>query len=313
MPKLICICSAARSGSTFTDMFLGGHPSVASTGELNFISKAIAINEPCSCGTGMRDCSEWAKVFDTYRIHHGFDPRHDPYRLALWDARAFNMIDTAHQTTLRVAMLQARKAWLYGRECLPMFLRQVVPPPSRLARAVDNKFQLVEAIAHSWDQTHIVDSSKNAREVVELYKRRPEQVLVVLLTRDGRGVYLSRRKAGRSRRESVDGWRNYYRKFVPLLERHIAPQSLFKLRYEDLARSPSSTGRELCRFVGIDYLPAMEDLGAVSRHMAGGNDTRYSATAGIRLDERWRTALVGDELTYFQTHAGFLNASLGYQ
>lgn len=313
MTYLIYICSAARSGSTFTDMFLGGHPAVGSTGELNFISKSIAINESCSCGVGIRDCQEWIKVFDTYQAIHRFDPRKHPYQLALWDARSSNLIDTSHQTRRRLALIQGRRALLYGREWLSDSLHKLVPPPAFVTNAVDNKFLLVDTISAAWNKTHIVDSSKNAREAVELWKRKPHQVRIILLTRDGRGAYLSRRKSGRSREESLSGWRDYYKRFIPLLKRHVAPNNIFQLKYEDLARAPDIIGAKLCNFVGIDYRSNMPNLGNTTRHMASGNDTRFSATTGIHLDERWRTNLNGEELAYFEKNAGKLNQELGYE
>lgn len=293
-------------------MFLGGHPSVASTGELNFISKSLANNEGCSCGVGIKACREWAKVFDRITQDCGFDPRQNPYRLGLWDARAFNLVDTAHQTSIRVASMQFRKALLQARELLPDSLFGFAPSPHWLTRSIHNKFHLVDIIANAWQKTHVIDSSKNAREAVELWRRKPDQVRIILLTRDGRGVYLSRRKAGRSREESISGWQNYYRKFIPLIERHVAPEHLLRLKYEDLARFSQSVGAELCKFIGIEFQPSMLDMGGTTLHLASGNDTRFSASKGIRLDERWRTDLVGDELTYFETHAGELNRRLGY-
>jgi hypothetical protein len=46
--------------------------------------------------------------------------------------------------------------------------------------------------------------------------------------------------------------------------------------------------------------------------MVTGNDTRFSVDKGLNADERWKTELVGDELAYFEKHAGQLNRALGY-
>lgn len=37
---VIYVCAAAHSGSTLSDMFLGGHSQIASLGELSFLGKA---------------------------------------------------------------------------------------------------------------------------------------------------------------------------------------------------------------------------------------------------------------------------------
>ena len=60
------ICSAARSGSTLLDVLLGNHSRVASLGEFSFLSKAIALNQTCSCGESIHKCPAWSKIF--YRV-----------------------------------------------------------------------------------------------------------------------------------------------------------------------------------------------------------------------------------------------------
>lgn len=294
-------------------MFLGGNRAVASIGEINYISKAISIDQACSCGVSICKCSEWARVFDVYAKRYGFDPRVDPYRLGLWDARAVNLVDRAHQTHYRVTRMRLRSAWLYAREWLPQSLYHLAPIPPKLSRAVDGKFKLAETIAAAWGKSHVIDSSKNAREAVELWKRRPDAIRILLLTRDGRGVYHSRRKAGRSREESIQGWRDYYLRFIPLIERHVAANAVLRVKYEELAVIPHEVGADLCRFLGLEFNPEMLDFAKIERHLVAGNDTRFSSSKGISLDERWRIELKGEELDYFNRHAGFLNEILGYR
>ena len=45
--RVLYICSAARCGSTLTDMFIGGHSQATSLGEINFLGRAIGLNEEC--------------------------------------------------------------------------------------------------------------------------------------------------------------------------------------------------------------------------------------------------------------------------
>jgi hypothetical protein len=294
-------------------MFLGGHPDVASLGELNFLGKAIRLGESCTCGAKVRDCQSWAQVALDVQGRTGIDIRSNPYAFRLWDARAVNRIDDGHQTPTRLLAMSARGTWMRARENLPRPLRAYVPLPPVLNAALRNKMLLVEAISRQWGKRVVVDSSKNAREAVELYRRFPEQVKLVLLSRDGRGVYLSRRKAGRDQVKSVSGWRNYYRRTLPLLEEHVLPKALFRLRYEDLASQPEVQGRTLCDFIGIPFDAIMLHLHLGERHMVGGNATRFAPNIGIQLDERWRTQLTREDLAYFNRQGGAeMNHRLGY-
>ncbi len=311
--RVLYICSSGRSGSTFTDMFMGGHSQVASLGQINVVGKAISVDSKCSCGSELRACVQWRKVFDAIQSSHGIDMTKDPYAFKLWDALAFQLIDHRRQTyTYRLAVA-LRKAWMEGRDHLPQSLRKHFPIPPTLLEALHNKMDLFRIISRCWDKVVIVDSSKNVREAVELHQRWPDLVKVVQLTRDGRGVYLSRRSSGFSQSESAEAWVSYYRRALPLLENYIAPGSLHKIRYEDLASDPEKTGRVLCDFIGISFEPEMLDLSRSTRHLVGGNTTRFAPGKGIKLDERWRTELQGEELNFFNRVGGELNHRLGYR
>lgn len=293
-------------------MFLGGHSRIGSTGELSLIGKALALEQTCSCGASLRTCEAWRRVFDLMRLH-GADWPDRPYSLRLWDQLAWGKVDRRQQTAGFTWGVRWRRAWMTARAWLPTHLANAVPMPAVLLKARDNKMALYDAIAEAWDCDVVVDSSKSFHEAVELAQRWPERVRLLVVTRDGRGVYHSRRTTGRPRAESVKGWRQYYRRALPLIEDRIPAAQCMRIRYEDLASDPAIVGKSICDFLGVPFEPGMLDLGRATRHLVNGNQTRFSAGQGIRLDERWRSELGGDELAYFLAHGGELNRQLGYQ
>ena len=293
-------------------MFFGGHPQAASLGELNLIGKAIKLRQLCTCGSEISQCGAWGAVFDELAERGRQDFRTHPYAFGLWPARARVLVDREHQDKSFERSFKLRQAWLIGRSKLPPTARRLLPLPAVMKTALTNKIDLYNIIAKRWNRSLIVDSSKSPWEAVELVKRVPNQVKVVLLTRDGRGVYHSRRSSGFSREESVAGWKNYYKRALPMLMAELGPENLLNVRYEDFARNPDSTGRNLCDWLGLPYEPRMLDLGAADRHMVNGNDTRFKPQQGIKLDERWRKELLGDELMYFNQHGLSINGLLGY-
>lgn len=310
--RVLYICSAARCGSTLTDMFMGGHSQVASLGEINQLGKAISLDAECSCNEKLRACAEWSKVFDAVLLSRAINIIENPYEYKLWDAIAYHEVDYRKQTRAYRLAVGLRKVWMEGRDKLPYYLRKHFPIPPLLLKALLNKMDLYKEISCCWGKHVIVDSSKNWREAIELHQRWPDIVKIILLTRDGRGVYLSRRSSGRSQSDSVNGWLKYYRRALPLLESRIDPDSLLKIRYEDLASDPEKIGRDLCDFSGISFEPQMLDLSSVTRHLVNGNNTRFSPGKGIRLDERWRTELLGIELDFFERMGSDMNRRLGY-
>lgn len=312
-PRILYVCSAARCGSTITDMFLGGHPQMASLGEINLLGKAIKLDQQCTCGAPLRTCPSWRDVYARIREARGIDMVADPYGFELWNQRARVVVDREHQDAKYEAAFKVRKAWLEVRTRLPAVVRHRLPLPGRLGEALVNKMDLYQAVSQAWQRPVIVDSSKNPWEASELARRWPEQVKVVLLTRDGRGVFLSRRTSGFSHAESVGGWRVYYQRALPLLTREVPAGHLLQLRYEDFASDPDGVGRRLCDFIGVPFAPDMLELSRGERHMVNGNKTRFAPQRGIQLDERWKTQLQGDDLSFFERTGGPMNRRLGYQ
>lgn len=310
--KLIYICSGARCGSTITDMFLGGHSAIASLGEVNFLGNAIRLDQFCSCGRPFNRCDYWRLIFDRLKHETGIDLLRQPYAYPLWDARARVIVDHDYQDWLFHTRFYVKRAWLGIRDKLPDGLHYKCPIPPSYSSALQNKMRLVSIISEEWDKKIVVDSSKNPWEAQELSIRFPGQVLIVFVVRDGRGVYFSKRTSGFSKSDSIKGWRRYYRNALPKLLKRVPKSCLLIMKYEDLASRPEYWGSEICSRVGITYEPKMMDLNSNVRHMASGNDTRFLAAKGIRLDERWRRDLTNREFEYFEKHAGNLNRELGY-
>jgi hypothetical protein len=311
--RVIYVCSASHAGSTLTDMFLGGHSQAASLGEVNFLGKDLSIDAQCSCGAQLRECSAWAKVYAHIASTYGIDMPSRPYGFRLWDALAVRHIDRKRQTRCFRAAVMSHKAWMEVRDRLQASLQVCVPLPGALQEALRNKMAIYQAASETWGKRVLVDSSKNQREAIELYRLWPDRVRIVLLTRDGRGVFLSNRKRGVDRKASLQGWKNYYRRALPALTTRVEPRSLYRLRYEDLAGDPERVGRELCSFAGLDFEPEMLDLSSAARHQINGNVTRFAPGKGIRLDEYWRTELRGEDLAYFNRHGADMNRRLGYE
>jgi hypothetical protein len=313
MNQTFCyICSAARSGSTLTDMILGGHPKAASLGEINFIGKSIVLGELCSCGIPVRECSEWEKIFMAIRYKCGIDFLNDPYKYRLWDARAIRNRDNSYQTPFFMISVKIRGAYYDVRSFLPPLLRNYLPLPKSYRDAIKNKLKLYETILKSWGKKVVIDSSKNIREAIELYRAKPGSVKIIFLTRDGRGIYLSERRSGSSRAKSIATWRRYYRRALRLVERELPSDAFLRLKYEDLARNPKTTTKALSKFLNIEYHPQMLNLGENQRHLVNGNDTRFEKERAIKLDERWRLDLSDEELCYFNYKDNGLNMKLGY-
>ena len=312
MVKYVYICSAARSGSTFTDMLLGGHTRMASVGEFSFLGKCLSLDEECSCGAALKQCGQWKKVFDRVKEEKGIDLLRAPYAMKLWDARAVIKVDKAHQTAAYLAGCKVRTFLQQLKYSNPL-LENLVPLAPSLRASLENTFYLYDVIRQAWGVDVIIDSSKSAYKAVGLYKMHPDQVRVVLLSRDGRGVFLSRRLTGIDQKTSLGGWKNYYTRALDTLEKHVPSEHLYRLRYEDLVTDPEEKLKQICKLANVPYEASMTDLSGGERHVVNGNrGAQKRRQGGIKADTRWKEQLKGEDLDFFNRYGGRINRKLGY-
>jgi len=116
-----------------------------------------------------------------------------------------------------------------------------------------------------------------------------------------------------ARKFSHNSWYAHFRRALPLIEQHVPTRNVLEVRYEDLASAPETELRRICAFAGIAFEPAMLNFKTKAHHNVNGNDMRFDSAAEIRLDTAWQTKLDAEELRYFDQHAGWLNAKLGYR
>ncbi len=309
-PRYLFICSAGHSGSTLLDMLIGAHSRVASLGEIDQLSKNIALNTLCSCGAPIRECALWSEVLRRVGAAIGVDVLADPYGLNMGLPLASDVVDRAHQTRLYLLRRKLVLGLLYlqlrtGASFLQCFTRT-------MASAIDNNILVFETVRAALDADAIVDSSKSYLKAVSLYARRPDSVRILLLTRDGRAVLASNLRRGDPRRRAIREWRHQYERALPLLRRYVPAGHLMQVRYEDLTADPRRTLQAICDFAGLEFEPAMLDWRSRVHHIANGNRMRLSGSSQISAASHWSEGLSPADVDYFERNAGSLNRELGY-
>lgn len=310
VPKYIYICSAGHSGSTLLDLLIGSHSCIDSLGEIDQLSKNIALNTLCSCGMPVRSCSLWSEVVRRVGSQIGVNILSHPYDLHMGYPRASTVVDRSHQTALYLAHRELILGLLYvqlrtGASCLRFATGSTV-------HAIDNNVRVFEAVREILGTRAIVDSSKSYLKGVSLYLRHPDRVRILLLTRDGRAVLSSNLKRGQSRKQAILDWKGQYERALPLLRRHVPAEHVLQVTYESLTADPRSTLRHICDFVGLPFEEEMLSFRSKPHHVANGNRMRSSESSEIRSDDAWRSRLTPEDLRYFERKAGSLNRELGY-
>jgi hypothetical protein len=144
---------------------------------------------------------------------------------------------------------------------------------------------------------------------------------IVHLVRDGRDCALSH-----ASREYVYGYANLLRTACEWREQVLLCRKMgamlpaeryMELRYEDLIASPEVALRGVCRFLGLEFSPAMLDYHlAVERHIPGDKRTLWpllDRPPQVDNAYKWKRCMDRADRACFERHAGALLRELGYE
>lgn len=301
----VYICSAGHSGSTLLDMMLGSHSTAESLGELIHLPMDMALNRGCACGRAMQDCSLWPQVMRNI----GVDPLVDPYALNLGYALA-KVGDARSTSTLHKLLTRPKIALKYYQLRYDLPLLGALTPG--FTQGIRNTLAVYEQVRVLTGKRVVVDSTKHYVRAVALYLVQPDITRVVVLVRDGRGVFYSNLKRGFGRDFSLRAWYSHYKRALELLDRQVPESHCTLVHYEDMVTDTRGTLAKMCNFLGMEFEPGMLDFRVGVHHNVNGNDMKFSSSSALRLDETWKTKLEPADREYFERHAGSLNRRLGY-
>ncbi len=141
---------------------------------------------------------------------------------------------------------------------------------------------------------------------------------IVQMVRDPRDRYASVRRRGGANLDRVGAatgrWLRSAR--AAARNRRRYPDRYLVVRYEDLVTDPEGTMREVCAFIGEDFVSVMLQMGAVPDHrVAGANSSFGDVEAGAittRAVGRFRRVLEPSEIAFIEIVAGRHLRALGY-
>jgi hypothetical protein len=137
--------------------------------------------------------------------------------------------------------------------------------------------------------------------------RDPRDRYASAAKRHGRDVHRAHAATGRWLGSTRAGLRNQQR----------WPDRYRVVRYEDLARRPEATVREVCAFFGLDFEPEMLLMGAEPEHRDLGGNSSFGDVAPGTISTaaigRYRDVLSPSEVRFVEAMAGRLMRTVGYE
>lgn len=321
--RLVYILAASHSGSTLLSMLLGCHPDVCTVGELKATSLGDATRYLCSCRTAITQCAFWAGI------------------TKLMQARGLEF-DVTNAGTDFSSVTSYYARWLLKplhRGPLLEWLRDGALALSPTWRFMIQQLQtrnaaLANSVCAYTGKRVIVDSSKVGMRLKYLLRNPVLDVRVIRLIRDGRAVALTYtdpagfadaadpalRGGGTGADRDLERvplhlaareWRRSNEEAEAILRRMDSARWI-EVRYENLCTQTEPTLRRLFAFMGVDPAPVSTNPRSNQHHLIG-NGMRLDSSTEVRLDTRWHSALDTRALRVFDSVAGAMNRSLGYQ
>ncbi len=150
---------------------------------------------------------------------------------------------------------------------------------------------LFEELRRASGRDVLVDNSKT--RVWRMARRWPG-VGFLFLMRDARGVLAAGLRKGGDLDHVLGRHRKWIRRWARFAERRADATLL--LRYEDLAAEPARELARVTAFLGVAYDGALLQPSSVPHHfMYSGKTAALDRGQAIRLDERWREQLSGEQ------------------
>jgi hypothetical protein len=281
--RVVYVLGVGRSGSTLLDLLLGNHPEVVGVGELGkLVPRGWIRRELCGCGRPGDECPFWAEVRRCW-----LGTRAGPGDLeAIWELQE------------RFERIRA----------MPRLLAESGDPSRELEQYGALMRGLFAAIRRVAGRRVVVDSSKGPARALALALVLGDELSLVHLVRDPRGVAFSWAKAFRRNRErgvetdlagrawwrTALAWR-LVNALAARVARRLPPGRRAFLRYEELAATPASALANLGGVLGLDLgglerrLAAGEPLPVA--HAIAGNRLRMEASFRIAADLEWQRAM----------------------
>jgi hypothetical protein len=173
--------------------------------------------------------------------------------------------------------------------------------------------------AESLGKTRWGDKSLHTEHYVDRVFEEFPDAKILHITRDPRDRYASvRKRHGRDvpRLGGANG--RWLFSMVKALDNQKRYPGQYKIiRFEDLASDPEKTMKDVCAFIGEEYMPEMLTMSGASDHTSSGGNSSFGKIEPGKISQkpigRYREVLSNIEIAYIQMFCGKFMRQLGYQ
>lgn len=265
-------------------------------------------------------------------FQRGFNPR-APFQDYYFLDEQIQIMDAIQAADLNMPFDRQEWPRLYEASCARATLecRDLIPHFQRLVGStyremIDHSLEIIANARDAGTRKWVgFRESWTIEFFTALARAYPDARFFVIL-RDPRAAIASALRTGESNPSLLAHalsfarqWRKYVAFALHYQQDPLFANRLYVLTHEQLLRNPERKAEELCKFLGVDYDPAMLDTENYFDYATGkvwkGNSAFEKRTSGISTHrmERWRTALDRSVVKMVDTVCGPEMKLLGYE
>lgn len=298
--NLLYIISVGHSGSTLLDLLCGTIPKVFSMGEVQFLSWQLLQGEVskdpqtyCSCGDNFEKCSFWNPIFKRISQENKIDIYNDP---KIHDF-SLNRYIERHKTKFRLRLIN-KIFELTLKHKATSFLSKIfywyyLP-------SIKRNWNLFDNVAKESKSEYVIDSSKDIIRYILLRMHRPNNVKLIILKRDVKGVASSSHSGLTEEivKERARYWLEFYSQMIQPALKITGKDKYIKVNYEDFCKDPTNVRNKIINFLNMEKLNSdVKHIEPYNYHCIQGNPIRLRKDRmEIVYDERWRKRLSPDQI-----------------
>lgn len=305
--KLLYIVSLGHSGSTLLDLVCGTIPRMFSMGEMHFLSWQLKQGEKkddpqsyCSCGSYFDQCRFWSPILNDISKKEGANIFLNPEKINFSVNKGLirnkkylvhDLLNKLFELTYKIRFFGPFRYLVYG-----FYLR-----------SIKNTWKLYDQVCIKSNSEYVVDSSKNINRALLLKLYRPENVKLLVLKRDIKGVASSSHHGLNDTiiRERANRWVKFYRKRLPSYLTELLPKDHMEVSYESMCSNYNSLRNEIAKFAGLEIkdISPIAYISPYKYHTVQGNPMRLSKEdIVIRYDERWKERLTINQVNWLEKY-----------
>ena len=298
--KLIYITAPGHSGTTILDLLIGSIPGAFSMGEVHFLSwqlhQGAREDDPqtwCSCGSDFKTCSVYGPILDAINKKERINIFESPQKYDFSIQRRLER----HKTSLLKKILNKFLSLVIKLK-ITKFLAFI--PYLIYYKSIKRNWLLFDEVAYRTKNKYVVDSSKSFLRYWLLKMHRPEDVKLLIIKRDLKGVASSSHEGLNSAiiDKKIKSWVKFYN--ITLKPVRFLNKSDWRLiKYEDLCANPSKIKVEVSDFLDlvIDLKNNSDIIMPFKSHTIQGNPIRLlKKEVQIIYDKRWKKRLTADQV-----------------